>query len=197
MTLAAIPNSRGVPTHDKALPLLAVSLLLPAGLLTYALSAAEPKPAADGLEEKEEKFDYTIKGETKHGTRQGDDAGPRRRRDDGVRAHQGGEVPDGLAGLHKEYEGLRETAARGGDHEGLLPGQVPGDEEAVARFVEATKYKTEAEADGKGGWGYDGKDVKQDPKFTCATRGSTRGTTIRWWRCPGTTRRSFANGRAA
>ena len=49
--------------------LVGLAVLIPAGLLAYALSAAEPKPAADGLEEKEEKFDYTIKGETKHGTR--------------------------------------------------------------------------------------------------------------------------------
>ena len=40
-----------------------------------------------------------------------------------------------------------------------------------ARFVAAAKYKTEAEADGKGGWGYDGKDFKQDPKYTWRNAG--------------------------
>ena len=35
-----------------------------------------------------------------------------------------------------------------------------------ARFVAATGYRTEAEADGKGGFGLEGKSFKQDPKFT-------------------------------
>ena len=37
------------------------------------------------------------------------------------------------------------------------------------KFVDATGYKTEAETDGKGGWGYTGteeKPFKQDPKYT-------------------------------
>ena len=40
-----------------------------------------------------------------------------------------------------------------------------------AAFVKATEYKTEGEADGKGGWAWDGKEAKQDPKYT--------------WRSPG------------
>ena len=36
------------------------------------------------------------------------------------------------------------------------------------RFVDETKYKTEAEKDGKGGWGWkeEGKAFEQDPKYT-------------------------------
>ncbi|HVS36720.1 MAG TPA: formylglycine-generating enzyme family protein, partial [Gemmataceae bacterium] len=44
-----------------------------------------------------------------------------------------------------------------------------------ARFVEAAKYQTEAETDGKGGSGYDGKDFKYDPEYTWRDPGFTQG----------------------
>ncbi|MCA9093232.1 MAG: SUMF1/EgtB/PvdO family nonheme iron enzyme [Planctomycetaceae bacterium] len=34
------------------------------------------------------------------------------------------------------------------------------------KFVTDEGYRTEAETDGKGGWGFDGEEFKQDPKFT-------------------------------
>ncbi len=41
------------------------------------------------------------------------------------------------------------------------------------RFIEATRYQTEAEQDGKGGWGWDHSSSKlvQDPKFTWRSSG--------------------------
>jgi formylglycine-generating enzyme required for sulfatase activity len=48
--------------------ILRLTVLIAAGLLAHALSAAKPKPTAEGAEEKEETFDYTIEGQTKYGT---------------------------------------------------------------------------------------------------------------------------------
>ncbi len=146
--------------------LLGPAVLVTAGLLAYALSAAEPKPAAEGAGEKEEMFDYTIEGQTKHGTRKV------------LTLDIGG-------GVTMEFVRIPHGTFLMGSPDfdkDAFPEDKPQHEVEItkdfylskylvtkkqfARFAEAAKYQTEAEADGKGGWGYDGKDVKQDPKFT-------------------------------
>ncbi len=49
-------------------------------------------------------------------------------------------------------------------------------------FVEQTGYKTQAETDGRGGWGYNaalGRCEGRDTKYSCAIRASLKPTTIR------------------
>ena len=50
------------------------------------------------------------------------------------------------------------------------------------RFVDDTGYQTEAEKDGKGGWGWneDAKKFEQNPSYTWLTPGSSRPTFTRW-----------------
>ncbi len=146
--------------------ILGLAVLIPAGLLVYALSAAEPKPAADGLKENEEKFDYTIEGQTKHGTRKV------------VTLDLGGgvtmefvRIPHGTFMMGSPDSDKDAFDSEKPQHEVEITkdfylGKFLVTKKQFARFVEAAKYKTEAEADGKGGWGYDGKGFKQDPKFT-------------------------------
>ena len=49
-------------------------------------------------------------------------------------------------------------------------------------FVGETGYKTEAEQDGEGGYGWDEQknEFRQDAEFTCATPASSKPTNIRW-----------------
>jgi formylglycine-generating enzyme required for sulfatase activity len=146
--------------------LLGLAVLASAGLLAYALSAAEPKPAAEGAEEKEEKFDYTIEGATKHGTRKV------------VTLDLGG-------GVTMEFVRIPHGAFLMGSPDSdpyAIDGEKPQHEVEItkdfymgkflvtkkqfARFVEAAKYKTQAETDGNGGIGFDGTDFTRDPKYT-------------------------------
>ena len=48
------------------------------------------------------------------------------------------------------------------------------------QFVDATGYKTDAEKDGKGGFGYDGRALSQATQYNWRTRGSPRPTTTQW-----------------
>ena len=147
--------------------ILSLAVLLSAGLLAYALSAEEPRPAAaEGTQEREETFDYTIKGETKHGTRKvlTLDLG------DGV-TMEFVRIPHGTFMMGSPESDKDADVEEKPQHEVAITkdfylGKFLVTKKQFARFVEAAKYKTEAEIDGNGGWGFDGKDFRQDPKFT-------------------------------
>ena len=53
-----------------------------------------------------------------------------------------------------------EAATQGDDQQGILPGHHGGHVRPVARFVKESGYKTDAEKDGKGGWGWNATEKK-------------------------------------
>ena len=152
-TVYAIRVSLGLPAQpDKGDDLAEV----PAGL-DQNLAGAD----------KTEEFEYTVEGQTKKGTRR-------------VRTLDLGggvtmefvRIPHGtfLMGSPDSDKDAQDNEKP--QHEVTITkdfylGKFLVTKKQFARFLEAKGgYETEAEADGKGGWGFDGADFKQDKKFS-------------------------------
>ena len=107
-----------------------------------------------------------------------------------VEAHPAGHVHDGFAQGRGRPLRQRGAATRGGDHQGVLHGRLPGDEGASSppsSRTTATRPKRRRTARRS-------NRMAGGTRIHCGIQATTRRTTIRWWRCPGTTRRRSAPG---